>query len=86
MNDAQPRSTFEEYTLPSVGSLQHRGSIIGKVGFDDERRQMSCSFLRLQAAGYHRLVERPINRQFDRNIPIRRATRTRVPAPIVCMD
>ena len=83
MDDAQLRSAFEEHAFPDFCALQHRRRILGQVGLDDERREMSGRCLWLQATNVDGFFQRPIYRQFDRNIPVSGTARARVPTPVI---
>jgi len=83
MNDAQLRPAIEEHALPDLCALQHRSRIFRQVWFDDERMEMAGGDMRLQATGSDRVLQRPVNREFYRDIPIGGTTCTRVPTPVI---
>ncbi len=83
MDDAQLRSAIEEHAFADIGALQHRRRVFREIWFDDEWREMAGGDLRLQATSSDGLLQRPVNREFYRDIPVRGTTRTRVPAPVV---
>lgn len=62
MHDAQLRFAIQEDALSSFCSLEHCRCIVGKVRFDDERREISGGCLWLEATGVDGFFQCPVDR------------------------
>ena len=78
---------LEEHALAVLVALQHRRRVVWEVGLDDERLRVAPNAAP-GAAGpaVHGLGERPIDGQLHRHVPVGRAARARVPAPVIGVD
>jgi hypothetical protein len=76
-----------EDTMAGLGARDHRGRIVRQLVVDN---QASATVMReacgRKAALAQSFVEAPIDREFDRHIPIGGATGTRVTTPVVCVN
>ncbi len=85
MHDAALAGAVVEHATAVFIAFEHRPHATWKIGLDDKRIGRTGCGCNPEPRPYQRIAQGPIDGEFNRHVPIRGATRTRVPTAVIGM-